>query len=159
MHDYLVNKLPELEGLIDKLKEDSQLDKATYTLLKNFFLEYKHEFQQHIFREEESVYPYVLDLESAISSGKIPGLLMQQMNTYSISDYEKEHDNIEEKLFDLKNIIIKYLPESNDDSSIYKILKELFALENDLYDHSRIEDLILVPKVEAMEFSIKTRNN
>lgn len=153
---YLDIKLPELEILIEKLRMGSQLDDATYSLLKNFFLEYKNEFQQHILREEERVYPYVLDLENAIVKDEIPEKLVQQMNSYSITDYEEEHDNVEEKLYDLKNIIIKYLPVSNDDSPFFNILKELFELENDLNDHSRIEDLILVPKVEAMEFTIKS---
>jgi len=30
-------------------------------------------------------------------------------------------------------------------------LRELFVLEKELNEHSRIEDLILVPKVEGME--------
>ena len=83
-------------------------------MIQNFFLEYKNEFQQHIFREEERVYPYVLELEDAISNNKISESLIKHMSDYSITDYEEEHDNVEEKLFDLKNIIIKYLPESND---------------------------------------------
>ena len=78
------------------------------------------------------------------------------MKEYSINDYEKDHDNVEEKLYDLKNIIIKYLPSSQNDKQYFNLLKELFLLENDLNEHSRIEDLILVPKVEAMEFTIKS---
>ena len=153
---YTDKKLPELEGLINKLKDESQLDDSTFLLLRNFFLEYKNELQQHILHEEDHVYPYVLELENAIYSGEISDKLRNKMDTYSIADYEKEHDNVEEKLYDLKNIIIKYLPESEDDSPCFSILKELFALENDLNDHSRIEDMIMVPKVEAMEFTLKT---
>ncbi len=155
---YLDYKLPELEDFIMKLAEKTELDKATFTLLKNFFSEYKSELIQHINREEERVYPYVLQLESAIEKGNISPELIRQMDEYPIGDYETEHDNIEEKLFDLKNIIIKYLPELKNDDLLFLILKELFELENDLNDHSRIENMILVPKVEAMEFSIKTRN-
>jgi regulator of cell morphogenesis and NO signaling len=156
---YIENKLPGLEELIQKLENNSRLDKNTFKLLKNFFLEYYNEFIQHIKREEEVVYPYVLKLEDAIESGEVSDELIQQMENYSISDYEAEHEDVEEKLYDLKNIIIKYLPEQENDELLFKILKELFELENDLNDHSRIEDLILVPKVEAMEFTLKTRNN
>lgn len=155
---YLDQKLPELEHLILKLKDNTELDEPTYLLLKNFFSEYKHELIQHINREEERVYPYVIKLESAIESGNISAGLLNEMEGYSIEDYEAEHDNVEEKLYDLKNIIIKYLPELKTDELLFHILKELFELENDLNDHSRIEDLILVPKVEAMEFSLKNIN-
>ena len=77
------------------------------------------------------------------------------MKSYSIMDYEDEHDNVEEKLFDLKNLIIKYLPAPKNELTSYKILLELFELEKDLREHARIEDMILVPKVEAMEFTIQ----
>lgn len=155
---YLEIKLPELEALITRLEKTTNLEESTYLLLKNFFTEYRNELVQHINREEEVVYPYVLRLEEAIETGKVTKELKSQMAAYSIGDYEAEHDNVEEKLFDLKNIIIKYLPELNDDGILFQILNELFSLENDLNDHSRIEDLILVPKVEAMEFSLNTRD-
>jgi len=158
-HSYYVdNKLPELEELIVNLEQNSKLAENTFLLLKNFFSEYLNEFIQHIKREEDKVYPYVLLLEKAFVTGYVSPELHLQMENYSISDYEAEHENVEEKLYDLKNIVIKYLPELEDDELLFKILKELFELENDLNDHSRIEDLILVPKVEAMEFSLKTRN-
>lgn len=157
-NDYLENKLPEIADLIKKLEQSKKLDQNTYLLLKNFFSEYNNEFVQHIKREEEKVYPYVIMLEKAIGTGIVSDDLEKQMEDYSISDYEAEHENVEEKLYDLKNIIIKYLPELENDDLLFKILKALFELENDLNDHSRIEDLILVPKVEAMEYTLKTRN-
>jgi len=153
---YLDEKIPEIENLIDELQQGTGLDKGTCRLLKNFYAEYRQELINHIQREEEIVYPYVVNLERALESGNIPETVTAQMNDYPITDYEAEHENVEEKLFDLKNIIIKYLPETRDDKPFFRILKELFALENDLNDHSRIEDLILVPKVEAMEHTLKT---
>ncbi len=153
---YLEEKVPEIEKLINNLSEETEMDSETLELLKNFFSEYKHELVNHIRREEDRVYPYIVELETAVSSGTVPKNVSRQMADYPITDYEAEHENVEEKLFDLKNIIIKYLPETKDDKPFFRVLKELFALENDLNDHSRIEDMILVPKVEAMEYSLKT---
>ena len=153
---YLEEKVPEIEEKIDQLKNSEDLDTETFLLLKNFFSEYKKELTNHINTEEETVYPYAIKLEAAIDSGNRPDSLLQEMKEYSINDYEKDHDNVEEKLYDLKNIIIKYLPSSQNDKQYFNLLKELFLLENDLNEHSRIEDLILVPKVEAMEFTIKS---
>jgi regulator of cell morphogenesis and NO signaling len=155
---YLEIKVPEIEKLIDELPEETDLDKETLRLLQNFFLEYKQELINHIQREEERVYPYILELEKAVSSGNVPDSVFRQMNDYPITEYEAEHKNVEEKLLDLKNIIIKYLPDTNNDKPFFMILKELFALENDLNDHARIEDLILVPKVETMETALKSKN-
>ena len=73
------------------------------------------------------------------------------MTEYSINDYYDEHDDIEEKLFDLKNILIKYLPQQKESDIINKLLINLFMLEQDINYHSRIEDKVLVPKVAAIE--------
>ncbi len=152
---YLNEKVPEIESYIDDLKENKDLNTETYLLLKNFFGQYKTELTQHIEREENLVYPYVGQLEKYIEKGIVDRSFLEEMEAYSITKYEEEHDDVEAKLYDLKNIIIKYLPSTGNDSSYYKVLRELFMLENDLNDHSRIEDHILVPKVEAMEFTIK----
>jgi regulator of cell morphogenesis and NO signaling len=153
---YLDEKVPEIELLIEQLKNNTDLSSETYVLLKNFFSEYQKELFNHINKEEERVYPYVQKLEDAINSGEISNSLIKEMEKYSITDYEEDHDDVEAKLYDLKNIIIKYLPASENDKQYFHILKELFMLESDLNEHSRIEDLILVPKVEAMEFTIKS---
>ena len=126
-------------------------------LFLNFFDEYKLELENHIYREETKVYPYVVALEKALQTGKADEATMQQMNTYPIAEYEREHENVEEKLNDLKNLMIKYLPTVDDDRLCFRILRELFALEKELNEHARIEDLILVPKVMAMEIAIKNR--
>lgn len=152
---YLEQKIPEIKSLIHRLTEESESDKKIYSLALNFFNEYREELFGHIDREEKIVYPYVAELEKAIDEGKVSQELIQRMESYSITDYEEEHDNVEEKLFDLKNLIIKYLPAPKNESTSYMILQELFDLEKDLREHARIEDMILVPKVEAMEFAIK----
>jgi len=153
---YLDEKIPVIETLISELIKKNQQHKDSFVLLKNFFSEYKLELTNHIQREEKRVYPYVIEMEKAIESGNVSDSLIAQMEEYSITDYEAEHENVEEKLYDLKNIIIKYLPSSAHEKLVNSILHEVFALENDLNDHARIEDMILVPKVEAMEFAIKS---
>jgi regulator of cell morphogenesis and NO signaling len=153
--NYLDERIPYIAMLIHQLIDESSAHKTVYQLLLNFFIEYKKELTKHIEREEKVVYPYVLQLENAIEAGSTPLDLLNQVNTYSIMDYEEEHENVEEKLFDLKNIIIKYLPPTTNQNLCFTILHELFILEKDLNEHARIEDTILVPKVEEMEGKIK----
>jgi len=152
---YLDEKIPELEELIAKLTQKNQQNKEAFILLQNFFSEYKNELSSHIQREEKKVYPYIIKLEKGVESGIVDEKLIAEMNDYSITDYEEEHENVEEKLYDLKNIVIKYLPSSANEKLVNRFLHEIFSLENDLKDHARIEDMILVPKVEAMEYTIK----
>jgi len=148
---YLQNKIPEIEYLISEMETNNEVDSTSHNILQNFFKEYKTELIKHIEREEKHIYPYVIELEAAIKSNIISHSLLYRIEEYSISSYEAEHENVEEKLKDLKNIIIKYLPPSDKQQSRFKLLKELTVLEKDLNDHANIEDLILVPKVELLE--------
>ena len=152
---YIEDKMPEIEGLIQKMTRGAASNEDSYLLAQNFFTEYKNELTAHIEREEKRVYPYAVQLEEAIVTGVFSASLLEQLDTYPITEYEAEHENVEEKLFDLKNIIIKYLPAPADDTLSFKILNDLFTLEKDLNEHARIEDMILIPKVEAMEFTLK----
>lgn len=154
---YIEDKIPEIEGLIQKMIVGARSDEGAYLLAQNFFTEYKNELTTHIEREEQRVYPYAIQLEEAIASGVFSESLLEQLNTYPITEYEAEHENVEEKLFDLKNIIIKYLPTPTNDMLSFHILDDLFTLEKDLNEHARIEDMILIPKVAAMEFTLKNR--
>jgi len=156
---YLEQKIPEIKRLIIELIEAADdTQKKNFELALGFFEEYQSELVSHIEREENSVYPYALEMEKVLEKETDTSDIILKMENYSITDYEKEHDNVEEKLFDLKNLIIKYLPSVENDTISYGILLELFDLEKDLRDHARIEDMILVPKVEAMEFTIKKMN-
>ncbi len=153
---YLQNKVPEIEALINDMALNGEVDDASHKILQKFFKEYKEEFIKHIEKEENYVYPYVNNLEEAINNN-IPDKVPLRITNYSITSYEAEHESVEEKLMDLKNIIIKYLPASKMQQSRYNLLRELVALEKDLHDHAQMENLILVPKVVALEKQINSR--
>jgi len=70
---------------------------------------------------------------------------------YSAKEYQEHHSDIEDKLNDLKNLLIKYLPYKDDQILRRKLILKLFDLENDLNIHSQIEELILIPLVSEME--------
>ena len=156
-HYFLEDKIPEISALMDKMAVEYPLDETTFRLIHNFFTEYAQELKKHIQREEEKIYPYVLHLEKMFSNNNVDEYLRSQIRSFPISEYESEHENMEEKLFDLKNILIKYLPVPRKDELGYKILRELFTLEKEMNEHARIENLILIPKVEAMEKILKNK--
>ncbi len=152
---YLTKKFPEIEQLIHEL-EFSENNSQNKQLLENFFNEYKEEFINHVQREEERIYPYITDLDKALKSKKACINFHENMKKYTISNYQQEHEDVEEKLYDLKNIIIKYLPSPLNTDGYNSILIKLFKLENDLNEHSRIEEKVIVPKVLEMEKAYHT---
>ncbi len=146
---YTEEKIPDLKKLFQTLINSGT--QGGLMMIQRFFEEYLDEFHKHIAREEEKVYPYVLQLETDFSGKKTTSDFLRQLDQYRITNYEKEHDDIEEKLFDLKNILIKYIPPMDDYHLVHQILSKLFRLEKDINDHSHIEDKVLIPKVAKME--------
>ncbi len=157
-HDYYHKlKVPEIENLIEEMVDSCYTQKENIVLLKKFFNDYKQELLNHTHREEEVVFPYTLALEKAYNSEELDNSVIELMDTYSIEIFQNEHDDIEEKLLDLRNIIIKYLPQPKNSKLCNKLLYELFNLEQDINDHSRIEEKVLVPKIREMEKIITKR--
>ncbi len=155
-HNYYLNeKVPEIEELIDKMilkQEGRSLD-----LVRDFFGQYRHELAAHIRHEDELVFPYALEVEAFYKRLRERGEVLEVpsiVKKFSMKKFSKEHENIEDKLYDLKNILIKYTPPVDDHALVNHILFDLFSLEKDLNDHSRIEDKIMVPKVVEMEKAI-----
>ena len=131
-----------------------QINKAKYPkemlLVEKFFNEYFSEVTEHLNYENNTVFPYIIGLyEQIVNQNQLVG-----EKKYSVSEYKDHHNDIEEKLNDLKNLLIKYLPLKNDQPIRRKLLFSLFELEYDLNIHSQIEDLILIPLVAKMEMHL-----
>ncbi|SMO76840.1 regulator of cell morphogenesis and NO signaling [Saccharicrinis carchari] len=152
---YLNSKVPDIEGCIEEMKKQStDANFQNVNLLSNFFEQYKVELKKHLDKEDYVVFPYVISLEQALESKQIDAELIQRVKEQPIEEYERSHENMEVKLSDLKNLIIRHLPPVLCKDSCQKLLTELFRLEADLENHSRIEDNVLIPKVKLLEQKI-----
>ncbi len=157
--DYLEKNIPEIEHIISGEKGTCYKNRKHNFLLNKFFNEYKEELTTHIKKEDEQVFPYALEVERYYLQKKTADTLPEKFREYSIFHYLQEHDDIEEKLYDLKNIIIKYLPPPKNPDLCYRVIVLLSNLEKDMNDHSRIEEKVFVPKVAMMEKSIRDKKN
>ena len=124
-------------------------------LVKEFFENYKRELLAHLKREEERTFPYIENLVALQEKENKRELFEKLIRKYNIRVFEREHDNVDEKLFDLKNILIKYLNEDYDQSSCNAVIFELFKLEKDLVEHTKLEDKILIPMVQELEETLR----
>jgi len=154
---YLKDRIPHIEILVDRLIAENP-GRNDIILVKKFFASYHEEFYKHIMREEDTVFPYILTIEKAYNSGDDAKKYIELIKANRISKYAQEHDNVDEKLNDLNNILIKYLPPLQNENIVYNILFELFELERDVKDHSLIEDKILVPRVKEIEKAILSQS-
>jgi len=148
-HEFYSHEIyPEILNTIEHLAEINH--SSEMGLVKKFFTEYFNEVTEHLDYENNVVFPYVLDLYERIKSSG----LENKKKEYSVVEYRDHHNDIEEKLDDLKKLLIKYLPEKSDRILRRKLLFSLFELEYDLNVHSQIEEHILIPLVEKMELHL-----
>ena len=138
-HDYYLNRaLVDMEESISWLLEPCP--KKQQDVVWNFFRGYKTELKNHFGFEEEEVIPYVQGL-----------IIGQSRPGFSIDRFEENHSNIDEKLSDFKNLVMKSLPSECDRGARLELLMRIFALQEDLKCHTYIEDNILVPMVRLLE--------
>ena len=135
---YLTTELVWLEQAIDKLIVP--FNEKQKTVIWRFFNGYKDELEKHFAFEEEQVLPYIQDL-----------LFGRDTKGFTISEFADNHSNIDEKLSDLKNLVMKTLPDSCDETLREQILRFLFYLQHDLACHTLVEDKILTPMAWYIE--------
>jgi len=142
---YIEDRYPEIKICIEKIcKKNSKA-----VVLINFFDNYFDEVVEHMNYENEIVFPYVINLRDILFNG-----INIRNKTYSVNNYREHHNDISEKLSDLKNLLIKYLPIEDDVRERRNLLMNLFELEYNLNIHSRIEEELLIPIIEKMENNI-----
>ncbi len=138
-HDYYTGvMLPETENAIGEFVKPCE-EKQKAVILR-FMEEYKEELLAHFRYEEETVFPYVEHMLNSEDEGP-----------FTIDEYEQNHSNVEEKLQDLKNLVMMYMPAQCRVQDANKALFYLFNFQQDLAKHTLIEDDILVPMVLRME--------
>ncbi len=141
---YLQKRMSVIRQQLGQLAECCEIPHKT--VLVRFFEEYKNEVINHFEYEENTVFPYIHELIEGHPS-----------TNYNIDVFEKNHSNIDDKLNDLKSIIIKYLPDLSSSGERISVLFNIFSLEDDLCKHSLIEDKILIPLVQKLEIRYEKR--
>lgn len=135
---YLEERLPHIELHLRRIVEDCPAKFCN--TINRFFNEYKDEVESHFKYEEDVVFPYIKSLCNKTLSPN-----------FSISEFKSNHSNIEDKLNDLMNILIKYLPANVFPKERIEISLDIMEVTSDLRSHTLVEERILVPFVEMME--------
>lgn len=137
---FLDEKIPRLKSLIEQKTATASGDKYSL-IIQKFINDYAAEVLEHINYEDRIVFPYV---EALLNEQDSP-------SGYTIESFEKHHSNIEDKLTDLKNLLVKHLPPEYDSVVRRRMLFELYDLERDINIHDFIENKILIPVVKRLQ--------
>lgn len=144
-HSYFLDfQLPSIRRkLLEAL--DSSTSNEVNLLIVRFFDDYVNEVRKHMGYENEKVFTYV----RALMNGEVP-------EGFNIGVFARHHDQVNARLTELKNIIIKYYPATGDNQLLNATLFDIFICEEDLDSHNKVEDYLFVPAVMELE---KERRN
>ncbi len=144
-HAYFLDfNLPAMRRkLIEAIDCSGSNNDVAFLILK-FFDEYAKEVRRHMEYENEAVFTYVEHL--------LEGKLSDE---YDIATFASKHNQIDTKLKELKNIIIKYYPEKENNNLLNAVLFDIFNCEQDLASHCQVEDYMFVPAVAQIERRLK----
>lgn len=145
-HNYYKNdKYPEIKQYINQLYNHQNT--TDVKRIEVFFNDYFNEVLEHLDYEDKVAFPYFKQLsEQNVDIKKC---------VFSSNEYRVHHTDIETKLSDLKNLLLKHISLNKDYILRRKLLSALFELERNLNIHSIIEEVILLPLIEEIENKLK----
>jgi regulator of cell morphogenesis and NO signaling len=139
-HSYFLSfQLPVIHQRLKEALSTTSQQQVAFLIMK-FFDAYSAEVHKHLDYEDMNVFTYV--------SGLLEG---RRTGDFKITQFSKRHDQVEAKLTELKNIIIKYFPSEGDNYLMNAVLSDIFTCEQELASHCHIEDYLFVPAVLRLE--------
>ena len=138
-HDYYLGF--QLPFIRKELSEALDPDNSVSNLVLQLYDEYARQIQLHMKYEERMVFPYVDNLlDGRVTSG------------YDIETFSKHHGQTDQKLRELKQIIIKYLPSDGlRNNQLSATLYDIYNNEEWLALHAEVEDHIFIPAIRRLE--------
>ncbi|WP_290452732.1 LuxR C-terminal-related transcriptional regulator [uncultured Muribaculum sp.] len=138
-HSYFLDfNMPLIRRKLIEAIDCSGRDQVAMLILK-FYDAYTEEVRRHMDYEDKDVFTYI----DTLLSGKYT-------EGYSIDVFASGHHQINTKLKELKDIIIRYLPQ-RENNLLNAVLFDIINCEQDLVSHCKVEDTLLVPAVRELE--------
>lgn len=142
-HSYFLDFI--LPSIREKLIKAINCQDATDVgfLILKYYDDYLAEVNRHMKHENDVIFPHV----NVMASG-------QDDDRVSLLDYSLNHDDMVDKLQELKDIIIRHYPHTTNNVLTYA-LYDIINVENDLTSHWRIETELFMPAGLALEQKMK----
>lgn len=145
-HAYFIDfQLPYIRR---ELEESLSEGNSLAQLIMRLYDEYACEIRRHMNYEQQTLFPYV----KALLDGR-------QASDYNVVTFSKHHDAIDQRLHELKILIIKYLPQDGmHNNQLMAALHDIYENEVWIRQHVMVEEHIFVPAVRHLEHQTKRGN-
>jgi regulator of cell morphogenesis and NO signaling len=148
-HAYLRSELPRLAAMMTKVI-DVHGDRHPDLLrpLGPVYSGLKKELEEHMWKEENILFPLIRQMDQARSLGEVPPRMPVGG---PIQVMEMEHESAGNALRQLRQISSDYQPPEDACNTYRALLDGLKTLEADLHEHIHLENNILFPKALELQ--------
>jgi regulator of cell morphogenesis and NO signaling len=144
-HDYLYNELPKIGDLTTKILRVHGRSHPELAKVHKLFHTLKLELEQHLIKEEQTLFPRIIDYEEDPSLDKLNELLEV------IEELEAEDIGTGDFLKELSAITKGYAIPGDVCSTFSLTYQKLKNLELDLFTHIQLENNVLFPRLKSQQ--------
>jgi regulator of cell morphogenesis and NO signaling len=150
-HVFIRNECPRVQELANKVATKHGETHPELVQVRDIFAAQADELSVHLMKEEQILFPYIVQMEEAKVAGEAAPPAMFGTVANPIRMMEREHDGAGDALRVLRSVTQNYfLPE--DACTSYQLLYQgLQAFEADLHQHIHLENNLLHPRALALE--------
>lgn len=151
-HTYTKEALIRIQNLLAKVCSVHGQNHPELMKMKSLFQAISNELGPHMFKEEQILFPYILELDNAGGRGMDGGCPFGTVaNPIRMMRYE--HESAGKVLQEMREISGGYVPPADACISYQTLYQAMNEFELDLHEHIHLENNLLFPRAEELESS------
>jgi regulator of cell morphogenesis and NO signaling len=155
-HSYLRHTLPALETHLVHFIAEHRKKFTWLNELQQQFMRLHANIPLYMVQEEESIFPYIKQLNRAhASKDSLAGLYTRTLRKPVEKVMDQEHQLIADVLQRIRQLTDNYTLPANACRSHWVVFMKLRELDNDLVQHMHLERKILLPRLLQIESELK----
>lgn len=149
-HAYVRRALPPINAFLAKLLSVHGERHPELSEIAQVFAGVTAEMRSHMMKEEEILFPFILELASASGCRNAPPMAPFGSIDNPIRMMEAEHESAGAAMARIRQLTDGYLPPADGCTTYRVCLQELAAFEKDLLTHVHLENNVLFPKARLL---------
>jgi regulator of cell morphogenesis and NO signaling len=155
-HAYVKQEVPRIQKLLARVVSVHGRNHAELLDIQQVFAGLAAELTSHMMKEEVVLFPYVVQLEEAIETGKgAPRASFGTVNN-PVQMMEMEHESAGQALRELRSLTGDYTAPADGCFTYNTVFAAMKDFEADLHQHIHLENNLLFRRAVAMESGLQS---
>jgi regulator of cell morphogenesis and NO signaling len=157
-HAYVKQMIPVIYTHTQKVKKVHGENHPEVVEIADHFEIVAADLQQHMHKEEQMLFPYILSLLNAQTTGSVVSPSPFGSVKNPIRMMEQEHQAAGDEMYGIRSLSSGYTPPEDACTTFRVSYQELQEFEKDLHQHVHLENNILFPKAVQLEQTLQFAN-